>query len=95
MKHGAPLHFAVRHQRCDDIVEFFISKGADLNELLYQNDATSWTYFFQVLPLGTPLHEAASNDDKRMFDLLIRHGADPGVRDSFGAIPELTNASKL
>jgi ankyrin repeat protein len=95
VEHGAPLHFATRHQRSNDIIEFFIHKGASINDLLFQNDKTSWNHYAEALPLGTPLHEAARNKDERIVKLLLQHGADPNIKDNFGQLPEITDTSKL
>lgn len=89
VKNGAPLHFAVRGERATEIIEFLIEKGASVNELLFQNDLTSWNHFVEALPLGTPLHEAARIKNKRIFELLLQYGADPKIKDNFGQLPLL------
>lgn len=95
VKQGTPLHHAVRHQRSDDVIEYFIRNGSPINELQYHTDETTWNHFNSVLPLGTPLHQAARVKDERMIKLLLKHGADPKIRDSFGDVPETENSSKL
>ena len=90
-----PLHFAARHQRSNDVIACFIHKGASINDLLFQSDEISWYHFAEALPLGTPLHEAARNKDERIIKLLLEHGADRGIKDNFGQLPEIESMSKL
>lgn len=95
VEYGAPLHFAVRHQRPSDIIEFFLQKGASINALLFANHQRSWNHFTDALPLGTPLHEALQNRDKRTATLLMRHGADPRIRDNKGNPADVEGMCKL
>lgn len=92
---GTPLHHAVRHQRSNDVIEFFIEQGAPINDLQYCTDELTWNHFAMVLPLGTALHEAARVKSERIVELLLRHGADPKISDSFGNYPETRDTSKL
>lgn len=91
---GQPLHYAVRSQRPNDIIKLFIDEGAPLNSLLFQNHEVSY-YHFESLGLGTPLHEAAHQNNTRIIRLLLQNGADPGVRDSLGKLPTLDLTSFL
>ena len=95
MNQGAPLHFAAKHQRSNDVIACFIHKGAYINDLLCQSDETSWYHLTEALPLGTPLHEAARNKDERIINFLLEHGADQAIKDNFGQLPEIESMSKL
>jgi ankyrin repeat protein len=67
------LHLAVRNFY-EEIVEFLISEGADVNAS--QTDA-SWT----------PLLDAASTGQTEVIKLLLQHGAKVDVGDKFGYTP--------
>ena len=94
-EHGAPLHLAARFQRPDDIIIYLIGKGASVNALLFQDDDVSFCHYHEFCPLGTPLHEAAQKKDKRIFSLLLQHGADRNIEDNFGNIPTIGEINKL
>jgi len=91
---GQPLHYAVRFQRPNDVIKLFIDKGAPLNNVLFQNDKVSY-YHFESLGLGTPLHEAAHQNNDRIIGVLLQNGADLNVRDSLGKLPALDLRSLL
>jgi len=64
-----PLHRAAASGRTE-IVEFLLSKGADINATLYSNMG-GWT----------PLHIAITNKRAGVVKILVNHGADVNARD--------------
>ena len=86
VKHGQPLHYAVRHGQTNEVIELLLDRGASPNKLMFEDDDVSF-YHFKCLGLGTPLHEASRRGDDRMVQLLLTHGADPSIADSLGSLP--------
>ncbi|KAJ9638605.1 hypothetical protein H2204_004081 [Knufia peltigerae] len=84
--YGQPLHYAVRYDRPDNIIQYLIHAGALVNQLMFQTHLPSF-YHFKHLGLGTPLHEAAHQKSKRIIRLLLRNGADPNIADTLGLLP--------
>ncbi|QSZ37584.1 hypothetical protein DSL72_008682 [Monilinia vaccinii-corymbosi] len=70
---ATPLFFAVYGGK-DDIVEFLVSLGANLNDLY---GPCKWS----------PLHLAAAIGNKAVVEILMRYGADIQARDSIGMTP--------
>ncbi|OAG44162.1 hypothetical protein AYO21_01619 [Fonsecaea monophora] len=88
VKFGQPLHYAVRHQRPQAIIQLLLSKGASINQVMFSNHSASYLQF-ECLGVGTPLHEAAKAKNKGLIKLLMANGADPSIPDSRGKLPEL------
>lgn len=87
VRFGQPLHYAVRHERSDDILALFLRRGAPINQIMFQEHLPSFCHF-KELGLGTPLHEAASTNNRRTFSFLLQNGADPTVENTIGQIPD-------
>lgn len=61
-----------------EIVEFLFARGAEVNLIPAGFDYS-----------GTALHYAAFNGHRELADQLLRHGADPAIRDTkIGSLPE-------
>lgn len=56
---------------CVEVAEYLFEQGAEVNLIPAGFDYS-----------GTPLHYAAFGGRREMVDLLLRHGADPAVRDT-------------
>ncbi|KIX92101.1 uncharacterized protein Z520_12185 [Fonsecaea multimorphosa CBS 102226] len=89
IKYGQPLHYAVRANRENDIIELLLRKGASPNKIMFEDHLVSFLQF-QCLGLGTPLHEAASQKNDALIQLLLRHGADSKIRNTLGELPHVT-----
>jgi ankyrin repeat protein len=87
IRHGQLLHFAARRQVADrlDIIDFLLKKGADVNQIMYQNHQTSYLYC-KAFGLGTPLHEAAQVGAFDVAQMLLERGANPLIKDSIGKL---------
>lgn len=83
---GYPLHHAVRAQRDDAVILLLLKHGANVNAVMFENDPVGYREF-QSLGLGTPLHEATPHAMDRLFNLLLRQGGDPRIRNSLGDYP--------
>ena len=73
---NTPLHYLVRHPYqalMDTIVARFLAGGADVNA--------------QNINGETPLHNAVWKRSRGAAALLLRHGADPRIRNAHGASP--------
>ncbi|EXJ82263.1 hypothetical protein A1O3_06076 [Capronia epimyces CBS 606.96] len=82
---GNPLHMAVRHGREDDIIELLLNHGADVNAIEFEGNPS---YYYGIhAGVGTPLHEAYVMGNDRLVQLLLKHGADPKIRDTKGWMP--------
>ncbi|KIW64199.1 hypothetical protein PV04_09152 [Phialophora macrospora] len=88
VQYGQPLHCAVRANREDDIVELLLEKGASPNAVMFQDHPVSFCQF-ECLGLGTPLHEAARQKNDRLMQLLLKHGANPQIRNTFGEFAQV------
>ncbi|KAK5399153.1 hypothetical protein LTR06_011521, partial [Exophiala xenobiotica] len=92
-EYGQPLHFAVEKDRPDDIIILLLEKGAPINGILYEGHKLSY-HHWKDFGLGTPLHEAARVGNKRLVQLLQECGANPGIRDTLGELPQLKNTTR-
>lgn len=90
-KCGQPLHHAVRANRENEIIELLVQKGSSPNTIEYEQHAPSYNHF-GFLTLGTPLHEAVKQDNKRLIRLLLNLGADSHIKDTAGNLPQITRA---
>ncbi|KIW77299.1 hypothetical protein Z517_09745 [Fonsecaea pedrosoi CBS 271.37] len=88
VKHGRPLHCAVRADRGDDVVELLLRKSASPHALMFHDHPVSF-YQFECLGLGTPLHEAVRQRNDRLVRLLLNHGENPQIRNSLGGLPQV------
>ena len=88
VQYGQPLHYAVRANREDEIIELLLKNGASPNAIMFQDHPVSHCQF-ECLGLGTPLHEAASQSNDRLIKLLLKHGADPQIRNTLGELPQV------
>jgi ankyrin repeat protein len=86
VKYGQPLHYAVRSNRSNDIIEFLLRKGASPNSIMFEGDAASF-HHFQAFGLGTPLHEAVHQGNERLVRLLLQNGAREDIVDTLGRRP--------
>ncbi|OHT11340.1 hypothetical protein TRFO_19216 [Tritrichomonas foetus] len=64
-----PIHYSCKYG-CSDIVAILLDNNAEVN-IIDHNDLS-------------PLHYAVARQDKKIAELLIRHGADPLIRNSSG-----------
>ena len=94
-KHGAPLYCAVQAERLNEILTFLIDKGAAINERTFENDVISHNHYADFYPWGTPLHEAATKQNDRIFNLLLSNGADRTIKNNFGVAPAIGEESKI
>ncbi len=88
MHKGELLQHAV--DRAADTIEvlgMLLDRGAPLNQTMYQNHLQSLN-MFPFLPLGTPLHAAASKGRADVVQYLLRRGADPTILKSKGQTAE-------
>ncbi|MEM1599095.1 MAG: ankyrin repeat domain-containing protein [Pyrobaculum sp.] len=71
-----------------DVVEL-LAELVDVNWFDWRNKeaARMFREMRVELPLETPLHTAVKRCDKRMVEILLRHGADPNVLDEKGYAP--------
>ena len=81
VQHEQPLHYAVRNERENEIIELFIEKGAALNDLMFQNHQLSF-FHFKTFALDTSLHEAAQKKNARLITLLLQNEVDRNIRDT-------------
>ncbi|KAJ5952723.1 uncharacterized protein N7479_011136 [Penicillium vulpinum] len=80
---GQLLQYAVcRDEELEDVISLLIDRGAPLNATMYQ-DGPTWMRFYPM-SLGTALHIATEQEDSNAIRLLIRRGADTGVKDANG-----------
>ncbi|RMZ17521.1 hypothetical protein D0860_00359 [Hortaea werneckii] len=88
IRSGQLLHHAVRREapNCDQVVEYIIEHGADVDEVMYQHDIQSYLQQ-EAFGLGTPLHEAAKLGKLDVIELLGRFSANPLIEDSLGMTP--------
>ncbi len=78
------------------LVDFLIAKGANINNTLPYVNSVDWAKFLiskgadvntQDLFNRTPLHHAVANQNKSMIELLLSHQADINTKDKFGNTP--------
>ncbi|KAI7364332.1 hypothetical protein KC367_g8753 [Hortaea werneckii] len=88
IRSGQLLHHAVRREvpDCAQVVKYIIGQGADVNEVMYQQDIKSYLQQ-EAFGLGTPLHEAAKLGKLDVIELLGRYHANPLIEDSLGMTP--------
>ncbi|KAK3905300.1 putative ankyrin repeat protein [Staphylotrichum tortipilum] len=63
-----------------EIMTMLVDRGAPLNQTMYQDHEQSLR-LFPFLPLGTPLHVAASEGNADAVRFLLGRGADPTILD--------------
>ncbi|KAJ6118829.1 hypothetical protein N7471_013449 [Penicillium samsonianum] len=80
---GQLLQYAVcRDEELEDVISLLIDRGAPLNATMYQDGPTLMRFF--PMSLGTALHVATEQEKTNAIRLLIRLGADTGVKDANG-----------
>ncbi|CAG8942800.1 unnamed protein product [Penicillium salamii] len=80
---GQLLQYAVsRDEELENVISLLVEKGAPLNATMYQDSSTLQRFF--PLSLGTALHVATEQGKTNAIRLLIRLGADTGVKDANG-----------
>ncbi|MBS0009948.1 MAG: ankyrin repeat domain-containing protein [Bacteroidales bacterium] len=63
--------FGILRERADiGLAEFFISKGADVNETAVSGDVEGWA----------PIHYAVSNGNENLVSFLVKNGADVNAK---------------
>ncbi|KAH0551572.1 hypothetical protein GP486_007210 [Trichoglossum hirsutum] len=87
IEHGQLLHAAAARKASDrlDVIAFLLEKGADVNQIMYQNHLASYLYC-KAFGLGTPLHEAARVGAYDVVQMLLEEGANPLITDSRGKL---------
>ena len=76
--HGqSPLILAAEHQR-SDLVSLFLDMGADVDSVFEDEGKINDT---------TALHIAASNNDIKTIEVLLKHNANTNLRDRYGRTP--------
>jgi len=85
IEHGQLLHAAAKRVHDDrvEVLNFILSKGADVNEVEFQRYSRSYA-FQKWMWLGTPLHYATDHSYIDVARRLLEHGANPLIRDSKG-----------
>jgi len=91
IERGQPLHHAVQANRENDIIELLLEKGASPNAIMFQDHPTSF-YQFECIGLGTPLHDAIRQKNNRLIQLLLKHGADPMIRNTCRELAQVKRA---
>lgn len=87
VEYGHALHFAVRNNRPEEVIDVLLEKGASLNSILFERHGPSF-YYYREFGLGTPLHEAVCNGHERLADLLRKKGARVDIVDTLGRLPQ-------
>ncbi|KAL8870086.1 MAG: hypothetical protein Q9174_003784 [Haloplaca sp. 1 TL-2023] len=88
-KHGHLLHYAIYRELPDRLEVFkwiFEKGGFRLNDIMYQNDPYAFIQN-EFANLCTPLHSAARRGYLEIVEILLKNGADPGVKSSLGYLP--------
>jgi ankyrin repeat protein len=75
-------HAVSRDEDAEDVISLLIERGAPLNATMYQDGQTLNRFF--PMSLGTALHVATEQENTNAIRLLIRLGADTGVKDANG-----------
>ncbi|KAJ5319016.1 uncharacterized protein N7506_011720 [Penicillium brevicompactum] len=80
---GQLLQRAVsRDEQLGDVISLLVDKGAPLNATMYEDGPTLQRFF--PMSLGTALHIATEQGKTDAIRILIRLGADTGVKDANG-----------
>lgn len=88
-KHGQLIHYAAQRRGPDriKILDFILSKGArGMNKLLHQHRPANYLYL-KFTGLSTPLGMAAKEGAVDVVRYLLKHGADPTIKNSIGELP--------
>lgn len=85
VQHGDPLHAAVWNNRENEIIELLLNSGASPSAIATPGEQIPYADF--VNGLGTPLHVAYRMGNHRLVQLLLKHGANPNIKDSNGKLP--------
>lgn len=85
VQHGQLIQYAVKRKASDylEVIDFFLDKGAPINEIMYQNRLKD-CFQFRAFGLGTHLHRAADMGRLDVAEHLLKKGADPLVKDARG-----------
>ena len=86
---GDVLHWAVERSGSDtcEVITLLLDEGAPLDHLRFGGSEPEWSVYGKD-GLGTALHRAVALNKVDIVALLLKHGADPGVRDTNGNTAE-------
>lgn len=84
VQRGDFLHWVVeRKSNACEVVALLLEHGAPVNRLRFDGLEPAWSVF-GVKGLGSPLHRASALDKSNIVSHLLKSGADPDVKDTFG-----------
>jgi ankyrin repeat protein len=88
IEHGQLIHAATRRKLpdCMEVIQMMLDKGCDINTIQYHNHELSYGHWNLFMALGTPLHSAAEAGRIDVVKFLLDHGANPMLRDTWGAL---------
>lgn len=86
---GDVLHWAVERRDSDtcEVITLLLEKGAPPDHLRFGGIEPEWSVYKKD-GLGAALHRAVAFNNLDVIDVLLKHGADPGVRDTNGDTAE-------
>jgi hypothetical protein len=88
VQHGQLLHFAAKRTQPDhvEVLDFILSKGVPgMNKRMHQHRPANY-YMQECVGLSTPLEWAATAGLLDTVQHLLRHGADPSIKNSRGGL---------
>lgn len=92
---GDVLHWAVERSGSDtcEVITLLLEEGAPPDHLRFGGSEPEWSVYGKD-GLGTAIHRVVALNKVDIVALLLKHGADPGVRDTNGRASRQENRQR-